>query len=484
MHIQPQILEKYFLAPELFNESEKDTIDAHLANCILCEKLFNTYKQINENIEEEIEYSPNDIDLEIAKRLYNEKNDINNSNLLVSNNSVQIFGGKAKIVERPNLFSLSGIVYVFKYYPLQSAGMTLITALAVAFLVFTVNNLRKDKNPVTLKFENSILSTYNIEGELLWKKNVDGIPNYNLDSLANWNYSDKRHINILDIDGDGKNEILLTGRYENKGLFRTDSLYCINNDSSIRWIISPENQKFNYAPSWKRTHWEVTEFFTIKTNNGPKLFVYAHVASFGGTVISEINPKNGNIVSSIYHSGYSTAQYHCDIDGDGNEEIIMGGTSSFDRPFILVLSSNHLMGALPDYYTKEKHIKGNALYYILLPVSELGKLLANNSGSNVRNLYKFNNNGIAVLVKDVAWSSKEEITLQYTFDSTLTCKTVTAGTSYGIYYDKYYKQGLIKSKLDAEYFNSLKDSILYWDGDNFVPTPCKNKYSSQKFRLP
>lgn len=483
MHIDEETLEKFILVPDLLGDTARDKIKDHIEGCSRCKVLYNTLTKINNEINNEIGNEPLDIDEEVARRILIRKEKIESARLLTAANSIQIFNGKAEIISRPKLYSLQGIGYLIKHFPAQVGSFGLVAVLAIGFIIVTLRNSQKDLNPVTLKTQSSILSAFNKEGDLLWKKNIDGIPDYGIDSLKSWVYGQKRYLNLVDIDGDGKNELLISGRLEDSGLFRTDSLYCFNNDGTLRWVASPENKKFDYAPTWKRTHWDVTEFFTVKTKSGTKLFVYAPVASFGGTILSSINPIDGRVLSSIFHSGYSVSQYHFDLDKDGNDEIILGGTSSFDKPFLMILKSDFLMGVMPDHFTKQSFIKGNALYYILLPVSSLGKLLSTTSGSYVSNIYRYNKDGIAVLSNDVAWNEKTQITLQFAFDSTFTCKSVTGGTSYGVFYDKYYKKGLLKTPIDSLY-KSLKDSVLYWDGDKFVNYPAKNKYWDEPFKLP
>lgn len=484
LHISNEILEKLAVDENLLPSSVVDVARAHLSACKKCAEVYHFYFEINSSIENEIKSEALPIDTDVAKRLLNKQKKSETPRLLVSNNSIQIFDGRTEIVKRPNLNSITGIIYLFKNFPAQSSGFALVAIFAIGFIILSIKSSIKDLNPVTLKVEQSVLHTYNLDGELLWKKNIDGVPQYGIDSLTRWVEAQKRFINLTDIDNDGKNELLISGKYEDKGLIRTDSLYCFNYDGTKRWTISPEDKKLDYAPSWKRTYWQIEEFFTVKTKLGTKLFVYAHVASFGGTVISEVDPANGKILSSLYHSGYSSAQYHFDLDNDGNDEIIFGGTSSFNRPFFLVLKTDYLMGVMPDYYTKQNYIKGNAVYYVLLPVSDLGKLLSTTVGSNVASIYRFNQTGIALLTNDVSWSEKERITIQYTFDSLFVCKTITGGTSYKVYYEQYFKSGKLKKALNSQYLESLRDSILYWNGDEFVTTPQKNKYHNQPFRLP
>ena len=42
--------------------------------------------------------------------------------------------------------------------------------------------------------------------------------------------------------------------------------------------------------------------------------------------------------------------------------------------------------------------------------------------------------------------------------------------------NRLYKQGKLAAPVTNASFSSLKDSLLYWDGDRFVRTPSMNKY--------
>lgn len=491
MHIDDKILERLILSPESLSVKEKDEILVHLDECVYCKESFDTFEKIYCTINEEALKEPTKNDIDLSGRIKTKMEGRDEQKLLTGKSSeVRIYDGKAEIVGKQKIFTLQNIYYFIKNYPLPSLGFALVASLAIAFITVTFKAQFKDKNPVSLDIKNAVLIAYNKEGDVLWKKHTGSINgNERIDSLMSWPaFGQRRYINLLDIDSDGKNEILLAGFGESK-IFSSDTLYCLNNDGNLRWKASPENKKFNYAPKWHRTTWFFVDFFTAKVKNGHKLYVIGHVASYGGTIISTLNPANGEVTSSIYHSGYFSCQSHFDIDKDGNDELFLGATSSYDKPAVMILKSDYLMGVMPDFFSSGHQINGNAMYYILLPVSKLGKLLnkelehVTGIALNVAIIYKFGKNGFSLLTNDYFISINAAMQLQWAFDSTFSCISVTMGSLYQKAYEEYYRKGLLKVPFN-EYKKELLDSVKYWDGDKFVNYPARNKYWKQKFVLP
>ena len=481
LHIEENKIEQFVLEPDVFNDTEKSEILAHINNCSSCKEIYDTYNNIYADLAAGINRPGTSNDEEIARRIYQRLSNSEERKLLSEKAAtVQVYDGKTAIVERPKLFSLSNIYYFIKTYPAPAFGLLAITALALAFIIGQAKRTFKDENPVFCKMENYILTAYNNSGEILWKKDVYGIPNERIDSLINWMYGDKRYINLLDIDGNGKNEVLISGRRGLNGIFKPDSLYCFNSDGSIRWIIGVENQKFNYAPNWKRTKWIIRDFFTAKTKHGNKLFLVANDDTYGTALVSSVNPKTGEITSTIYHSGWFSSQIHFDIDGDGEDEIVLGGTSSYQKPFIMILKTNNkLIGVMPDFYnTQKRYIKGNAEYYVLFRVSNLGKAVSVSGSYDIQELKRYTANGIMVSTQEVVSdnSNYKGLSLQYVLNNQMVVQYITPHVSFIKLYPELLKKHVVKEPLDSNYWKAMKDSVLYWDGDRFVNYPTKNKY--------
>ncbi|MCK9280974.1 MAG: hypothetical protein M0P71_10150 [Melioribacteraceae bacterium] len=485
MHIDDKILEKFVLMNDSFSSNEKEEILVHLEKCALCRDAFKTYQEIYTDFDEGLFEAPTENDKELADRIKRKLEGKDNQKLLSGNESaVKIYEGRAEIIRKPKIFTLPNIYFFVKNYPLVSFGFSLVASLAIAFLVTTYQSSIKDMNPVSLDYKKGALQAFNKKGEMIWSKPTGSKSgNENIDSLMNWaGFAESRYINLLDIDGDGKNEVLLT-RFGKSDTFKEGFIYCFNNDGTQRWIASPENTKYNYAPNWTRTSWRFDDFFTVKTKIGNKLFVVAHVLTYGGAIVSSLDPETGTVTSSIYHDGNFSCQSHFDIDNDGEDEIILGGTSSYDKPVVVILKTDFLMGEMPGLKNPQPEIKGNALYYIILPVSEMEMLVKSPSPPNVALIIKTDVSGFSVLANERFHLYNKTMQLPYVFDKSLKCIDVSMGNSYGYAYDDYLKDGTFKISF-KEYKKELIDSVKYWDGDKFVDHPTKNKYWNQKLKLP
>ena len=485
LHIDENKIEQLVLEPEIFNDDERNEILSHINSCSVCKEIYDTYNNIYADLAAGIKRSATSSDEEIARRIYQQLSNSEESKLLAEKNAaVQVYNGRTEIVERTKTFSIGNIFHFIKAYPIPSLGFAVVGVLALAFVVGQYKSYLKDSNPYSLDVKENKILVYNKEGDLLWTKSSVGLAKFSVDSLMGWVVNQRRYLSLLDIDSNDKNELLLTGYYKSKGYYNSDSVYCFNSDGSLRWVIGPEDAKYNYAPKWKRTQWSIRDFFTVKTKSGNNLYVIADDESYAGAVISQVDPKTGKILSSLYHSGWLTAENHFDIDGDGNEEIIIGGTSSFDKPSLMVLrSNNYLKGVMPDLYQTQKNaVKGNAEYYLMLKVSDLGKLLSESGAYDIYEIKKFDKNGIEVLTREIL-SHKNRYdydALVYAFDANLNAKHLTASASFAKLYSDMLEKGRLKAPLDSVYFKALKDSILYWDGDKFVNYPTKNKYWNNK----
>ncbi len=479
MHIEETNLELFAYKPESFSVTEKEEILSHLDKCSLCRDIYNTYQNIYTGIDSAIGGQPDENDKELAEKIVNKFEGKQNLKLLTDEKtSVRIFDGKVEIVTKPKFFSLQNIYYLAKNYPVQFGSMVIVTALALAFLVNIVQKKSVDDNPVFADVRNSALNIYNSSGDILWKKTSDGIPEVKSDVLLNW-ASQKRYVNIFDLDSDGKNEVLISGELYNKGVFKPDSLYCYESDGSRKWVSYPEDISFAFVPKWKRTTWQIRDFFTIKTNKQNRLFVIANDVVYAMTIISEIDPNNGKVLASLYHSGWFMTDLPFDINKDGSEEIFIGATSNdYQKPVLIVLKPSELKGALDktEFFNQGKITKGNPLYYILFPVSDFGKYL---SKSNSYNIYRIHKTDKGISLESEEAYTNGQLGLVFSLDKDMNVINLIPTNPYQKQYDDLYKKGLFKQPLDSLYWKAIKDSILYWDGDKLVNYPTKNKYWNQ-----
>ncbi len=480
MHIEENKIEQLVVSPEVFSVEEKERFIVHINGCAYCKEVYEMYQKIYSDLEEGIKEPATQNDEEIARRIMMRLNNSEDRRMISEKSAaVEIRNGKTEIVERPKLFSLQGFYYLLKNHPVQFAGSALGMVLIFALLFISVKKSVRDDNPTFADVRNSMLNIYNSSGEILWKKTADGIPEVKSDILFNWGVK-KRYLNIIDLDSNGKNEVLISGDLYNKGYFQADSLYCYESDGSLRWVIGPEKISFPYVPQWKRTTWHIRDFFTIKTNKQNRLFVIANDAVYAMTIISEIDPQSGKVLASLYHSGWFMTDLPYDVDKDGSDEIFIGATSNdYQKPVLIVLKPGELSGVLDKtaFFNTDKITKGNPLYYMLFPVSNFGKYL---SKSNSYDIYMIHKTDRGICLESEESYSGGQLGLVFNFDKEMSVINVIPTNPYQKQYEDLYKKGIFKQPLDSAYWKAIKDSVLYWHGDKFVNYPTKNKYWNQK----
>ena len=469
----------------MFNDAEKSEILAHINSCSVCKEIYDTYSNIYVDLAAGINRPGTANDEEIARRIYQRLSNSEERKLLSEKAAtVQVYDGKTEIVEKPKMFSLQGLLYFFKRYPLQFGTFSLVSLLAIAFLFVTIKKSVKDNNPVFADVKNGALNIYNSSGEILWKKTAYGIPELKSELLFGWwGIHLKRHVNISDIDSDNKNEVLVSGDFTTQGLFREDSLYCFNFDGTKRWVTGPEDTHSESIPNWKRTDWQIEDYFNVKVHNTKRLFVLANDRTYAMTIISEIDPTNGKALSSIYHSGWFLADLLEDFDHNGMDEIVLGGTSNdYNRPVIMILQPGELNGALDknELLALNSKNKGNALYYLLLPVTNYHEKISGTNVVEIRQLEKTDKGFIVTTQEANLENDPNTIGLVYSFDEKMQIRNIIPTNWFQKRYDDLYKKGVFKEPLDSTYFKNLKNSILYWDGDKLVNYPTKNKYWNKK----
>ncbi|MDH7605311.1 MAG: hypothetical protein QHH13_10450 [Melioribacter sp.] len=482
-HIEESTLELFAYNPEKFLDNEKDKIIQHLKICKYCEELYKIFTAIHSEINKNIDIDPDGSDILLAEKIAN--NFSTNEKLLhiPKVNSIVVHDAKFEIIEKPQKFSLDYIRYFIKSNPIKSIGFSFSLALLIITFItlFQSTYSLKSKNPVTLSVYNFILKAYNKNGDLLWKMNVDGLPRWSIDSLTMEN---NKYLYLYDIDNDNKNELLLTGFRLRTGLYKNDTLYCFNYDGTLRWKISPENNKYNYAPQWKRTEWRISNFFVANRNKQNILYIIANDNYFGSCVISTINPITGEVTSSLYHSGHLSAAAHFDIDNDGDEEIFLGGVSSYYKPCLIVVDTDKLMGVMPDFYSSGHKVPGNAYYYILLPVTDVAKNFSVTKSIGVTAIEKFGKNGVLVFVNEYSINTNVYAALEYVFDNNFVVQYITATPTYLKLFEQIKNKKITSVNIVSDFLKPYKDSLQYWDGNEFVYNPVPNKYKNQKFQLP
>jgi hypothetical protein len=336
-----------------------------------------------------------------------------------------------------------------------------------------------DLNPVVIEGEGNYLKALNKRGEELWKKEIDvmvrGSSETGFTRLTGESFL-SRFLLIDDIDGDGRNETLLTGvpgQLAPNTFFSSESLYCLDYRGELRWSIGyPENifaEKFDFV---RNTEWNVSDFVVLHRQDQPsRLFVCVGSYAYYPAKLLEVDWRTGKVLQTYWHSGnispYCTVFF--DVDGDGNQEIVTGGVNNgFKSSFIAALDPDELNGCAPapPDFAPTGIPRAREKYYILLPQSDISERFGRIPYSCLRSLSMVDT-GILRVVCNEFINSPTPLSgaIHYEVGRGMKLLSATWDDPFLKTYNTLLKEGKVSEPLSPAYWQRLISQAQYWDGE-------------------
>lgn len=242
------------------------------------------------------------------------------------------------------------------------AGLTAVILLsAVGLIILRQLWVRRDPSRVTIA--GRMLTMLDQENRPMWRFELPGTP---APLPVAGDYSSARPV-IADFGNEGKRELLYAFT-NTTTVGPADTLYCFSSSGSVRWthhlgreirtIGTGRLYPANYTLTW-------IGVLARATPAGGRIVIGGHRGGSSLFAVEILTPQ-GQVVGEYYHPGWLWAMATTDLDGDGFDEIILGGVndaygnlSGFDHPVALViLDSRHVSGQGPAPPTDDRHFDG------------------------------------------------------------------------------------------------------------------------------
>ncbi len=239
---------------------------------------------------------------------------------------------------------------------------------------------RLDINPAMAKVETNALTLHNRHGRVLWTVTGPFEP-------AHYTGNDSPRFRLADLDGDGRNEVLLT-RALNSQEGAHPSLDLYDDDGRLLW-----RQRFE-TPLQTETGEQFLPPFTLegvqlirRPDREHPYIIFGLHTDFFPQVFHLINMK-GQIERTGYHAGRLLSMANTqdliplmeDTNADGRPEILISGTSNeYNRACLLVIDPWIMAGQAPHRspaYTLSTQPSQGYLHHILLPRSRFNEAFA------------------------------------------------------------------------------------------------------------
>lgn len=309
----------------------------------------------------------------------------------------------------------------------------------------------------------------------------------------------ERYYALSDLDGDGVNEICWLRQENGSGA----SVSCkASGASSPLWSI-PLVTRWDFADHFEEEDRPLSPTAiaagVFEASGDPLVFVVVRDVVFFASAVLKIDARSGRILSRYVHPGWLNRLDAMDIDGDGVQELAVGGAhQAYNDPVVAILDPRFVSGDAPSppRYAQNGAAPAPARWYIRFPDTPLSYLLRYVDFNRSVSTMNWGPGGLEIGFSDgvrvAALRASVSQALESRGGSQLLGDTETILLPYdGAYfvgrlglrlepvwfgsatsYDRIarflYERGFLDEVPDRAYWNSYRDSVLYWDGDAWV----------------
>lgn len=459
-HLHEKTIELYVLNPEQLGALRVE-IEAHLRECPGCAAL---HKEISEYYEEVEKLQP--------EEALSEAQALTLRDWIVR---ADTYKDRVPLQRVRRTIPLRAAIFITQHPVAATLSFSGLVVVSLLLLFFTRGI--KDLNPAYARAKNEFLIAYNKEGQELWKKHYGLYFDYEdqitkaksaipLDQL----------LRVVDVDGDGKNEVVSINPWA-EAVPLKETVYCYNPDGSERWTYEL-HRMINFGTESYADDFSFLRMMLGDFDGDGVLEVVAvahHMPDFPCVVV-QLDARNGKFLGEYWHPGYLVGLDHTDMDGDGVEELILGGVSNaFAQGALVILDPRRMSGHAPGTakYIPQGVPEGTEKYYLLFPHTDLVKVAVDMKGSV----------GVIRIVADglVEVGTGEDIGdgrlygPMYYFDSNMKVVKLLPEVGFEALHHRLEAEGKLTRKLDEQYYKELREGVRYWDGENFVKEPTMNK---------
>jgi hypothetical protein len=483
-HISEGVIERFVLDRTGLDQAVIDDIEEHARNCRLCAEKLERLNAFAQGLAAHLDNGPTDRDKAFALSVLSSlRRALPERGLERMTPEERVIGAYAEVMapDRPAL-PARFLRFVRRNPVRSSVGVAIFGAMLLYSANLFINV--KDKNPAFAEIRKNVLYVYNRETHLLWERGVPGLPDWNT-NLPFRRDEPHRFLLLSDLRGNGTNQLLLTGRSD-KGEYTQDTLYCFNGKGELNWKtgvgLMPSFGSIGETHHARPSIMDFTIFRPTATSRA-RLFVLANEEPFSPSKVFEVDPETGNLLQSFYNRGGAQVLRHHDMDGDGVEELIVGGINDgYDRAFLAVFDPAKVAGygPVPREFAPVQANPGTEKYYLLFPFSPLPPETRWTLYNAVVDLVVTGTHEVNIDVREwhVDQPNQDGIGCRIFFSvaQSMAVNGVTPDDRMLQLSEKYSRDGILKKPITREAIDALKDSVMYWNGSRFVYSPTPNEF--------
>jgi hypothetical protein len=370
------------------------------------------------------------------------------------------------IEDLEDLLSRRNIVEIKKYnwfertlrYIINKWQSFLIASIFSVILLF-IFAIDFDDNPIMFEQDGKLLNIQNKNGKVLWTARLNFDPKSGIDDRRR--YSRK----IVDINGDGINEVILAEEELDFKNYDTGRVVCFDKDKNLIWEYYFRDTVSTFR-KWTNNY-QISIIDTSTLNGTKLLFLVArNIPNFANAIfkLELLTGKRFDSLSTLWNAGGITNAMIGDFNEDNKKEMIVAGLNNgFERAVLFSVDLDKLIGQTPspERYIFNNLPKAELNKYILIPNSDYGKLYHRSNLVPFNGLYYASNS--KEIVAQTLDGNDKPILFYYGFDTDLNFLWVDCADNAQQLRDSLVMQGILNHPLTntEEYFKILEESIEY-----------------------
>ncbi|MDI6767813.1 MAG: hypothetical protein QME52_13415 [Bacteroidota bacterium] len=464
-HIDEHTIELYILGSDLVKKQITE-IEAHLKECHGCRALTEQIEVFYQNAEEELDKLsvPKE---QATKALMRLPRDIMPYDMPLG----------APVPYRPITF-VGKLAYFNRLHPVVTGIGSFATMAVMALILFSIPNKKTiDQNPSypILDPVSGSLAIYNKDHDMLWSIPSKILPGANPDLLL----PIYKFINIYDINGDGRNEIITALPIGNQNNY-TDTLRIFSARKDIL-LIKTFDEKIQFRGKSYDEHWTISNIYCDRIGNEGNLEIFL-LTNNGRSpnILFRLN-NYGNIIGYFVHYGLQQMIVLENSAGDKNiflhGQNDLGEIDSLSSPVLIVLDPEKINGKTESSCTPGFDLETSKAeqYYIKLPLTDLNYLCKTNGYVGRATTIKFENKNAYDLWIGGTYE-KETPVFEYILSEEMEVLSVKYSSETLKLRQKLIAEGKIKGTFDDAYLENLKNGVRYWDGKEWQKEPTMVKH--------
>ncbi len=275
---------------------------------------------------------------------------------------------------------------------------------------------------------------------------------------------------IKDLDGDGRNEVVFAVKRKSDGQGE-GLVFCYDSRGKQRWGFKGGHAVV-YGGKVLSSDYRIRGFAfrDINDDDREETFIIAYHYPWEPCQLAVLDFKV-RLLGEFWNAGYLVDIAFLDVDGDGRAELVTAGVNNeYGGGCLAVFDPANIHGQAPQgpKHTFAGIPAGSEKYFIDFPRSDVSEA---SGDAFVGGLLRLEVNSDNILT---IW---DHVGLIYYMGPGLGCSYVDSGHGFKLKHAELLAKGKLTSTLDEAYYEKMRKSLRYWNGEKFVsePTPVSKK---------